>query len=247
MKMPLRKNLAHLFTGLALGALLGGTLITLRDTKQSAELIAANLGHEEKIEDLRRELSAAAAQVQTLTKAGRTPADNPGPGIPDLANENRILREKIMTLEQALARSPAQHPGQFSKAPRTPAKRSGDVADKPVATLAANGNELLLPAGVYIPTDNKILLNGDQIAAGKVSVSGGARSEISFANKTDEDLYVFWVDYAGKPTFSAKLKPGQSHGGITSEGQVHVVTRANGDVFGYIEPVAGGDDIDLEK
>jgi len=116
-----------------------------------------------------------------------------------------------------------------------------------VAVLSPTGKELSVPEGVYIPTDGKFLLNPREITGGKVSVPNGPQSRISFTNRTDEDLYLFWVDYSGRPTFSAKLRPGEEHSGISSEGQVHVVTRTNGDVYGYVSPLAGSDDIDIEK
>ena len=122
------------------------------------------------------------------------------------------------------------------------------VADgRVVASISQSGSELFVPNGVYIPTDNKFLLNTQAITEGKKSGLHGEKSKISFTNNTNEDLYLFWVDFDGKPTFSEKLKPGMKHSGITYVSHVHVLTKTNGEVFSFIEPQAGTDTLDIRS
>ena len=157
--------------------------------------------------------------------------------LPDEKVKVQFLENKVKELERDLIAS----------------SRKSDLLQKSfdsissIVTISPSGKELMVKDGVYIPNDKKFLLNTKEIAGGKISLTGGPSSHITFTNKTNEDLYLFWVDFDGKPTFSRKLKTGDVVEGTTYEKHVHVVTKTNGDVYGNISALAGTDDIDIEK
>lgn len=116
-----------------------------------------------------------------------------------------------------------------------------------IAEVSETGRELYLMDGIYIKDDNKLLINSELISSGKKSIPSQNKSSISFTNTTGEDLYLFWIDFDGNPTFSGKLSPGDTQGGTTYDGAVHVVTRTDGEIYEYITPIAGVDLIELAE
>ena len=67
------------------------------------------------------------------------------------------------------------------------------------------------------------------------SRDGGVETEVTFVNRMDSEVSLFWIDSDGKRTPYGSLKPGESRRQHTFAGHVWLVTRSGGAILAVFE------------
>jgi hypothetical protein len=117
-----------------------------------------------------------------------------------------------------------------------------DADGKPVATYdTVNRVFHYNPAeAVAVPADGKILLNRKtEIAADLKSTASAEVATLRFENETKEDVYLFWIDYQGRPIPYDRIRPGEASVRPTYMTHPWVVTDLNGNRIGDVKPELG--------
>jgi hypothetical protein len=168
---------------------------------------------------------------------------------PTLIVPDPALQTRIAELERDLANIAAQRDEALAILRVTPSAKADptgeifrgllDAAGKPVATYdTANRVFHYNPAdSVLLPADGKILLNrAAEIAADLKSTVSEQVATLSFENETTEDVYLFWIDYQGRPIPYDRISPGERSVRPTYMTHPWVITDANGNRLGDVKP-----------
>jgi hypothetical protein len=90
---------------------------------------------------------------------------------------------------------------------------------------------------VLLPADGKVLLNRkSEIAADLKSTASEDVATLRFENETKEDVYLFWIDYQGRPIPYDRIRPGEASVRPTYMTHPWVVTDLNGNRIGDVKP-----------
>ena len=90
---------------------------------------------------------------------------------------------------------------------------------------------------VILAQDGKVFLNkNEEIAAGLKSTAGDVKAQLNFTNSTPDDVYLFWIDYNGKPVLYEHIQPGATAVRPTYMSHPWVVTDAVGNRIGNVLP-----------
>jgi len=129
--------------------------------------------------------------------------------------------------------------GQPVEAGRLPVRSIEYASDGKTVLLKATGTNWSLDLQTYALTPQKSE-GGDErsLPAARVprpSREGGADTEVTFVNRLDSEVSLFWIDSDGKRTPYGSLRPGESRRQHTFAGHVWLVTRSGGAILAVFE------------
>ncbi len=91
--------------------------------------------------------------------------------------------------------------------------------------------------GLYLQPLNTILFDVPQEVRELRSTPSKERAILTFENTTQQDLYVYWMDYKGQPRHYRTLKSGQRYTQKTYLTHPWIFTDGEGNIHSEIEPL----------
>ena len=138
-----------------------------------------------------------------------------------------------------VAEALARLTGQLVEASRLPVRSIDYASDGKTVLLKGAGTNWNLDLQTYTLTPQKGEGSEERAIPAarqpRPSREGGAETEITFVNRIDSEVSLFWIDSDGKRTPYGSLKPGESRRQHTFAGHVWLVTRNNGAILAVFE------------
>jgi hypothetical protein len=167
-----------------------------------------------------------------ILPAASGPSSAPPAPSPD-TRERETLHREIRDLRAQLSALRANADQPSSPAPYTPAPSRHSTTHPLENLVRYDASARVLQADaerdVVIPGEGKILLGrAAEITRSLRSTESVQTAALSFENQRSEDVYLFWVDFRGKPVFQGRLPPGRTANVGTFLSHPFVVTDLQG-------------------
>jgi dipeptidyl-peptidase 4 len=129
--------------------------------------------------------------------------------------------------------------GQAVEAGRLPVRSIEYASDGKTLLLIGTGTNWSLDLQTYALTPKKGAGGEERTLSAtrqpRPSRDGGAETEVTFVNRFDSEVSLFWIDSDSKRNAYGNLKPGESRRQHTFAGHVWLVTRNNGVILAVFE------------